>query len=98
MSQIALLPRDSICSGRYLNNKKLPDNYMGDFTLMGFVVDRYDTSVSLLVSAGYQVDRLEAGADITIETPLDIQEIRDLLTMNQIHCDFSDIADTLYQA
>ena len=48
--------------------------------------------------AGYQVDELEGGSDIRIDDPLQIPEIKTLLAANNIACDFSDIADTLYQA
>jgi hypothetical protein len=40
MGKIALLPCDINSRGKYLSNRDLPQNYMADFTLMGFVVDR----------------------------------------------------------
>ena len=39
----------------YLSNCTLPQNYMGDYSVMGFVVNRYSDSRSLLESAGYQL-------------------------------------------
>lgn len=98
MAKIALLPCDIKSRGTYLGNRELPDNYMGDFTLMGFVVDHYHEALTLLTSAGYQVDELEGGSDIRIDDPLQVPEIKTLLAANNIACDFSDIADTLYQA
>lgn len=98
MGKIALLPSDSISRGTYISNKELPDNYMGDFTLMGFVVDRYREALALLSSAGYRIDQQEGGTDIFIDTPCRLPEIEALLAANNISCDFSDIADTLYQA
>ena len=98
MAKIALLPCDVESRGIYLGNRELPDNYMGDFTLMGFVVDRYHEAFKLLTSAGYRLDEQQGGADIYVDTPLQLPEILNLLAANNIHCDFSDIADTLYQA
>jgi len=98
MGKIALLPYDIKSRGNYLGNRKLPDNYMGDFTLMGFVVDRYKEALILLTSAGYQLDEQDGGTDIYIDTAQRLQEIETLLVANKIRCNFSDIADTLYQA
>ena len=98
MGKIALLPCDIKSRGIYLGNKELPKNYMGDFTLMGFVVDSYREALTLLISAGYQLDEQEGGTDICIDTPLCLTEIKALLTANNIRCNFSDIADTFYQA
>ncbi len=98
MGKIALLPCDINIRGKYLGNKELPDNYMGDFTLMGFVVDRYQEALTLLTNSRYRLDEQQGGADICINSPKDIQEIKTLLTANNIRCDFSDIADTIYQA
>lgn len=98
MGKIALLPCDSNSRGKYLDNRELPNNYMGDFTLMGFIVDRYQEALTLLTKHGYRLDEQVGGTDICIDTPLDLQEIKALLTTNNMSCDFSDIADTLYQA
>lgn len=98
MGKIALLPCDINSRGKYLGNRELPNNYMGDFTLMGFVVDRYQEALTLLTKSSYQLDEQEGGTDICFSSPLELQEIRALLTANNIKCDFSDIADTFYQA
>jgi hypothetical protein len=98
MGKIALLPCDMNIRGKYLGNRELPDNYMGDFTLMGFVVDRYQDALALLAHSSFRLDEQQGGADICINTPQDIQEIKAILTANDIRCDFSDIADTIYQA
>lgn len=98
MGRIALLPDDNSSKGTYLSNRKLPQNYMGDFTLMGFLVDRYQEALILLTAAGYQLDKQEGGTDICIDNALHLTQIKALLIANNIRCDFSDIADTLYQA
>ena len=98
MGKIALLPSDCRSRGIYLGNKKLPDNYMADFTLMDFVVDRYQEALTLLTLEGYQLEEQIGGSDICIDDAKRLQEIKTLLTANNIRCDFSDIADTFYQA
>ncbi len=98
MAKIALLPCDIDSRGKYLGSKELPTNYMGDFTLMGFIVDRYQEAVTLLKNSSYLLDEQQGGADISIDRPQDLPRIKALLAANNIRCDFSDIADTLYQA
>ena len=98
MAKIALLPLDIISRETYISNREQPNNYMGDFTLMGFVVDRYRDALSLLSSAGYRLDQQEGGTDIFFDTPGRLLEIRALMAANNISCDYSDIADTFYQA
>lgn len=98
MGKIALLPCDYHSRATYLGSRELPDNYMADFTLMGFVVGHYSKAVALLTTAGYSLEEQQGGTDIRIDTPRKLQEIKALLTTNNIRCDLSDIADTLYQA
>ncbi len=71
---------------------------MADFTVMGFVVDRYSEALDLLSSAGFRLDQQEGGTGIFIDTPCRLPEIGALMAVNNISCEFSDIADTLYQA
>ncbi len=98
MGKVALLPCDPNSRGKYLDNRELPHNYMADFTLMGFVVDRYHEAIAVLAGSKYRLDEQEGGTDIAITSPLDLLEIKAILTANNISCDFSDIADTIYQA
>jgi len=98
MTKIAILPIDSVCRAEYINNQQLPFNYMSDFSLMGFVVDRYNDALALLTSSGYSLERLKFGAEIFIQTPRNLPEIRNLLIKNSIQCEFTDIVDSLYQA
>ncbi len=98
MFTLALLPSDFESRGIYLCSRQLPANYMGDFSLMGFVVDNYPDALKLLISSGYQVDELDGGADISIDTPESIPEIAAFLAANHIRSDLTDIADTIYQA
>ncbi len=100
MGNIALLPSDIESKGKYLGNKELPTNYMGDFTLMGFVVDEknYREALTLLSSAGYLLVEVEGGTDISVNSSMHLAEIRVLLAANDIRVELSDIADTFYQA
>ena len=98
MGKVALLPCDIYSRGKYLNNSVLPNNYMADFTLMGFVVEHYQEALTLLAKSRYHLDEKEGGTDISIDSPLDLLEIKALLAANNISCDLSDVADTIYQA
>ncbi|WP_163340486.1 hypothetical protein [Desulfopila sp. IMCC35008] len=98
MSSIALLPDDGRSRGLYLDNKILPDNYMADFTLLGFVVDDYQLAVRLLRDNGYRLSKQPGGTDIHFHSPESLIRIRSLLRTHGIGCDISDVADTLYQA
>lgn len=98
MTKIALLPPDICSRGTYLDSRRLPTNYMEDFTLLGFVVDRYQPALEILRSAGFVLEEQSGGADISVDSFSLLPEIADLLAANGIRCDLSDIADTLYQA
>lgn len=77
---------------------QIPVNYMSDFTIMGFIVDRFEDALTLLHTAGYHIDIHKTGADIIIENSNDLPGIQALFSQNEIHCDYSDIADTIYQS
>jgi hypothetical protein len=98
MIKLALVGNDCAGRARYLSRKTLPANYMADFTILGFVVDQYPAACSLLTRAGYDLIDLDGGADITVGSRQEIGAIRSLLTSHQIHCEFADVVDTLYQA
>ena len=98
MAKIALLSCDTDSKAKYLETIQLPATYMEDFTLLGFVVDRYQDALSLLTDYRYRFDELNGGADIFIDAPQDLLKISSLFKANNIKCDISDIADSLYQA
>jgi hypothetical protein len=98
MIKPALVGNDCAGKAPYLNRKTLPANYMADFTILGFVVNRYPAASSLLTRAGYDLVDLDGGADITVGSRQEIGAIRGLLTCHRIHCEFSDVVDTLYQS
>jgi len=98
MAIVALVPFDSKSKSLYLESRGMPLHYMGDYSVMGFVVDHFRQAFVLLKKAGYQLSRRGSGADILISSPRQCAEIRALMVYNNIACDYSDIADTLYQA
>lgn len=98
MSRLAVVPCDPESRGRYLGRKEIPANYMGDFSLPGFIVDPFPDACKLLLQAGYHLVELDGGADVAVDSPGAIREIQSLLSRSQIFCQFADVADTLYQA
>lgn len=98
MAIFPILPADIKSREMYLDSRPLPVKYMEDFSLMGFVVDRYTEACALLLAAGYHLSQHQYGSDLVVEGPAKIVEISSLLMSNNINSTFSDIADTLYQA
>lgn len=82
----------------YLNSCTLTQNYMGDFTVMGFVVNRYNDSRSLLESAGYQLIEKYGATTIVFDNHRSLLDIKALLAVHGIRCTYLDIADCFYQA
>jgi len=95
---IALLPEGARNRERYLSNRILPLNYMDDFSIMGFIVDRYPEACVVLSSKGFSMQKSQSGIDLTITRPEQIREIDRLLRSADIRVLFTDIADTMYQA
>ena len=98
MNRVVLCASDIMSRARYLDGQQLPVNYMEDYSLLGFVVDHYADAIRLLLSEGYQVEAAGEGAVITVNSPKQLQAIQAMLIGNQIRCEYSDIADSLYQA
>ncbi len=98
MGKIALLSCDAKSRGTYLSTQKIPIDYMSDFSLMGFVVERYHEALILLESAGFQLDKHESGAEIHLHDYKSLIQIKELFLSNNLPCSYSDVADTLYQA
>ena len=98
MGKIALVACDLESRGRYLGTKSIPANYMSDFSLLGFIVDRLPEACALLAKAGYQVEQRDGGADIAFDSVERLAAIPSLLAHHRIACQMADVADTLYQA
>lgn len=98
MTKIVILPDNDTAKGRYLATVRLPLNYMGDFSVMGFIVKRHNDALALLETSGYSIEKKESGAEVRIDSPASILQIKDLLIKNDIYCKYADVADTFYQA
>lgn len=98
VNRIVLCHNDAVSRANYLQNLTLPDNYMGDYTVMGLVVDCYDDAVALLKLSGYQLEQIDGCNELVIDSPNQLPIIQNILAAEEIYCEYSDIADTLYQA
>ncbi len=98
MGKIVILPEDCKSRACYLSANTLPAFYMEDFTIMGFKVDKYKDAVKLLQTSRFSLDISENGCDVTVDKPFNIREIQLLLLENGIVAQYTDIADTFYQA
>lgn len=98
MSKVVLCRDKGPSRANYLQNLTLPDNYMEDYTVMGLVVDCYDKAVELLKSLGYQLQQVGSCNEVLIDSPGQLSIIKGIFATEKIYCEYSDIADTLYQA
>lgn len=98
MTRLPLLPRSQRSREIFLQAQELPDNYMGDFTLMGMVVSEYVRAVATLEGAGFRLSEQPGGAAIDIHSAKHLQHAVALLQTESIDCTLTDIADSIYQA
>lgn len=83
---------------RYLESIELPGNYMEDFTIMGILVDDVDRALQFLISEGFSTQSTPTGKHIILDSNSEIPQLIKQLTAHKFTCDYSDIADTIYQA
>jgi len=95
--RMPLLPSDISRRAQYLQDR-LPQRYMEDFSLLGLVVDRYPEACRLLADHGYHLTEEDGGAEISIDFIRQLQPLMALLAAGRIHCELTDVADTVYQA
>jgi len=98
MKRVVLCHSAAQSRANYLQSQTLPDNYMGDYTVMGLIVDCYDDAIALLTSFGYQLEPKNGYSEVLIDSPKQLTIIKNILATEDIYCEHSDIADTLYQA
>ena len=98
MGKIVLISDSIRDRSEYLSNCTLPQNYMGDYSVMGFVVNRYSDSRSLLESAGYQLIEKYGATTIVFEDHRSLLDIKALMATHGIRCTYLDLADCFYQA
>jgi hypothetical protein len=98
MPHIAILADNAKSRAAYLNNNRLPTSYMEDFSILGFTVRHYAIACELLRQEGYTIIDLKNYGSIHIDNASHILSIRDILLKKGIYSNYSDIADTIYQA
>lgn len=86
------------CREECLQQLTLPLFSMGDFSLMGIVVDNFLAACHTLHKAGYKVLDKSGAADIFFDGPEQLPLLLALLDDASIRADYRDIAETLYQA
>ena len=80
-----------------LKNRNLPANYMSDFTVLGFVVDRLEAALGILAQHNFEVLRNRDGFQINLEGVGRLPEIADVLYREGIDFALADIVDQVYQ-
>jgi len=98
MASIILIDHTMARSEEILKREELPDNYMGDYSVLGFVVDRYIESVNILGEAGYRLQDRAAGTAVHFDDAAAVPRIQALLLSHGIAAVFRDIAEPYYQA
>lgn len=98
MGTLILVDDKSIHTTEILGLSDIPTRYMGDYSLMGFVVDRYGDSVRILEGAGYLLKTQVHGATVCFDGAIEIARMYRLLDEHGIVTVYRDIAETFYQA
>ncbi len=98
MGKIVMLPNDPGRRAAYMENARLPAFYMGDYSVMGLLVEPYAEAVRILGREGYRLEQGPCGADIAIQAPAQVAEIRQTLRRNGVGAEIADVVDALYQA
>ncbi len=98
MAKIVILPDDCQSRACYFEDMKLPTSYMEDFTVMGILVNKYQKALELLDASQFSLNKKNNGFDVVVEQPSHILEIKALLAAHGITSEYTDIADTFYQA
>jgi len=80
-----------------LKNMNLPANYMSDFTVLGFVVDRLDAALGILEKHNFEVLRNRDGFQVNFEGAGRLPQIADVLNREGIDFALADIVDQVYQ-
>jgi hypothetical protein len=79
--------------------RTLPINYMGDYSVIGILVDRLDDAVKMLQANGYAVTEGSSSclAEVHIRSSENIGELIDLLGANGIRCEVGDVVHSIYR-
>ena len=98
MAKIALIANTCKSKAAYLETCRLPTFYMEDFSILGILVEKYDTARALLKDGGYNTIDRKISTDVMIDHVEQIRTILTTLKQHGIVAELSDIADTMYQA
>lgn len=98
MGRLAIVSRNRWEHEDFFQNYGVPVDYMGDFSVLGIIVDDCAASIDLLEDQGYSVKRLGSGALIGFDSPASVREIVGLLNDKDIGVEYLDIANQFYQA
>ena len=98
MGHLAVVPDSATGQEDFLHHFGVPDNYMGDFSVTGIIVEDYPESHSILKAEGYAIETVGAGSLIGVDGPSSVPKIFELLEAGRIKFDFGDIAIQFYQA
>lgn len=98
MGSLLLVDSRSVQTEDIFEHIEIPAWYMGDYSLMGFVVDRLDDSIKILEGEGYRLEHQRRCCTIFHDGAGDVLRIHRALTDNHIETVYRDIADTFYQA
>lgn len=98
MGRIAIVPEDVHSRAEFLACLGIPLEYMGDFTVLGIVVDRYPEAVDVARDKGFIVDCLSGGVLVEFTRTSAVAALIQELALHGIRSQYQDIADTFYQA
>jgi hypothetical protein len=98
MGRLAVVPDSAAAREDFLHHFGVPDNYMGDFSVTGIVVEDYPESLSILQSEGFSIETVGSGSLIGFDGLPAVSRILNLLQAGRIHFYYGDIATLFYQA
>ena len=100
MGKIAVLPKGDKCleaNQAYLSDKPMPDFYMGDYSILGLLVEKFEDAVRLLRENGYAIERKKSGVEVGIANPVHIKNIFQIFHENRLRFEMEDIVAQVYQ-
>lgn len=98
MGQLALVSDNDWEHDDFLQKLGIPADYMGDFSVLGVVVDNYQEAISRLEDTGFSISQIGRGSLIRFDDPASVQEIVKVLAADGIGFEYLDIANRFYQA
>jgi hypothetical protein len=96
MRKIPILPdtgKDDCC----LSNDYLPQNYMGEFAILGFRVRDVVEAIRILAENRYPVRSTPCGAEVTVNDARQLGEVVGLFRNSRLGFSLSDVADHVYR-